>query len=232
MRKETGVGESGGAQYAMEENPLTNRTMSTRATASAWSWVPHPLWCSSPPDFLGDNIARTFAEPQGWEALRGVHHRFPRFLYRKSGRRMKRATGGVTRAIRTEESMGRMMVHDKDVCELSLFILARAGMREERTRPITSSMTAALMSTVPIRLFCRFPASADRVDIPTGVDDELIARSGANWTDHRVVKAQSLCRLALVVLEVASLHEFGQHRRIVPLLQTHRCCRKTRIGLL
>ena len=72
---------------------------------------------------------------------------------------MNRATSGVMIAIRQEERRGRIMVQGMEELEDPSpgFLAAtnRAGSTDARASPTTSSMTAALIKIVPMRLYCK-----------------------------------------------------------------------------
>lgn len=133
----------------MLENALTKRIIQVSFTASACPSVPHPHF-DWPMDPMPNNHL-DFA-PHGLPARQGAHQRSPSPFHQKSGLRINRATIGLTAAISKDESSGRMMVQAVLLCELEFCIDDKVGTTEERTRPMTSSIMAALMSTVPMRV--------------------------------------------------------------------------------
>lgn len=91
----------------MAAKALTNRIMIDTPMVSAWLCVPH-----RERSLLGrDTSLSIFAEPQGLPGYLGVHQWWPRLLSLKTGRRIYRATIGMTAAIKVDDNMGRTTVH-------------------------------------------------------------------------------------------------------------------------
>ena len=125
--------------------------MTETFTKSACASVPH-----SAPESL---------HPQNLSSLRGAHQRSPAPRTQNMGRKRNRATSGVRTAMRKDDSSGRIKVHarperDDDEDWRS----ASAGMSAAITRPITSSMMAALVRTVPILVCCNANGVEDAVE--------------------------------------------------------------------
>lgn len=136
-------------QKAIVEYAETNTIITNNLTMSACSSVPHPSVFE--PSELQPNIV---FDPHGLSDVEGAHQRSPRPLNQKRGRKTYRATRGVMIVMRTDDRRGRMMVQAKlELCPPE-FKADNAGIIAASTSPMTSSMTAALMRTVPILVCC------------------------------------------------------------------------------